>query len=207
MGDRDVRVVREGQLAAERPGGVADLALEAGAARGALDDLDEDDRRDGAEGARPAQPHPEGPEGGRDLAEVGADGREPVRLHLGGRNEGDVRGDAVRSGVPEARAQLLELAAVRLRDRDRNAERYGPHVSLLRLSMWTAAAPVWRQHPLSCQSPLSVVAFVSAWRAPDRAGRTPARASRRRRHGPSPRPWPGWSPASRGRPGTPGCAA
>ncbi|BDM72689.1 hypothetical protein HEK616_61760 [Streptomyces nigrescens] len=36
-------------------------------------------------------------------------------------------GDAVCGGVPEARALPLEEAAVRLRDRDRNAQRYGPH--------------------------------------------------------------------------------
>ncbi|GAA0656150.1 hypothetical protein GCM10009535_38850 [Streptomyces thermocarboxydovorans] len=39
-----------------------------------------------------------------------------------------MRGDAVSRGVAEARAQLLDLAAVRLRDRDRHTDRYGPHV-------------------------------------------------------------------------------
>ncbi|GAB7031485.1 hypothetical protein JCM4914_29460 [Streptomyces platensis subsp. malvinus] len=39
-------------------------------------------------------------------------------------------GDAVCGRVPEARALPLEEAAVRLRDRDRNAQRYGPHCVL-----------------------------------------------------------------------------
>jgi hypothetical protein len=39
-----------------------------------------------------------------------------------------MRGDTVRRGVAEARAQLLEQAAVGLRDRDRDTDRYGPHV-------------------------------------------------------------------------------
>ena len=39
-----------------------------------------------------------------------------------------------RYSVAEARAPLLEQAAVRLRDRDRHADRYGPHVFSCRRS-------------------------------------------------------------------------
>ena len=173
------------------------------------------------------QPHREGPARGGDLGQVLLDGRQRRGFHLGRRQQGDMGGDAVGGGVAEARAPLLEQAAVRLRDRDRNAERYGPHAfSLLALPGWCAGArrrcapraafaarfrcalargsedcpgeTRSRRHRPTAAHP----AALSASRAGSPPCRRPAPGSRRRRPEPSPRPWPGSSPASPGRPGT-----
>lgn len=131
MRHRHVGVVRELEFAHQRPGRLPDPLLEPGARRTALDDLDEDHRRQRAEGARAVEPHGEGAARRGDRGQVRLDGRQRRGVDLGGRQERDVRGNAVRGRVAEARAAFLEQAAVRLRDRDRNAERYGPHVVLL----------------------------------------------------------------------------
>ncbi len=98
---RDVRVVRELQFARHRPGGVADPLLQPGAGRGALDHLDEDHGRQRAEGPGAGQPHREGPAARRHLRQVRLDRGQRGAVDLGRRQQGDVRGDAVSSGVAE----------------------------------------------------------------------------------------------------------
>ena len=223
------------QLARHRPGGVPDLLLQPGAGLGPLDDLHEHDGRQRAEGSRAGQPHREGPAGRRDLGEVRLDRRQRGALDLSRRQQRDMGGDAVSRGVAEARAQLLELAAVGLRDRDRHTDRYGPHVVSCRRVMRVVVCPSggavrrtnyrlyghggvpgrrsgsdvrrcrWCDGWCDRRSGAEVVR-LSAWRAGSPPCRTPGRASPRRRRAPSRRPWPGSSRASPGRPDTAGCA-
>lgn len=204
-----MRVVRELQLAHQRAGRVPHPLLQPGTRRRALDDLDVDDRRQRTEGPRPGQPHRKGAAAGRDPGKMPFDRGQVGRLRLGRREKGDVGGNAVRGRVPEARAPLLEQAAVGLRDRDRNAERYGPHVVLLNLrrSMAGFAPPpesVSRRQCAACGHRPARVLGLSASRAESPSGRRSAPGSRRPPLGPSPRPWPGSSPATRGRQDIPG---